>query len=83
MEDVVTHPVQKEVRMDISLEEPGRPALQRELPAEIFATPKSIVAPSEISSFSEAPAPVSADESIASSMTAIPSLLAIRAGAQA
>lgn len=74
VEDVVTHPVQKEVKMDISLEEPGRPALQRELPAEIFATPKSSVAPPEISSFSEVPAPVSADEPIASSMIAIPSM---------
>jgi len=71
VEEVVAQPVPKETRMDIPVEEPARPAPRSELPAEIFATPKSTIASSEISPSSEAPAPVPADEPIASSMASV------------
>ncbi len=72
VENVVSPLDQKEMRMDTPMEKPAKPALRRELQEEIFATSKSIDAPSEISSFSEAPPPVSADEPITSSMIAVP-----------
>ena len=71
IEEVIAQPVTKEKRMDIPVEEPARPAPRSELPAEIFATPKSTIAPSEISPFSEALAPVPDDEPIASSRTSV------------
>jgi hypothetical protein len=61
IEEVIAQPVPKETRMDIPVEEPARPAPRSELPAEIFATPKSTIASSEISPFSEALAPVQDD----------------------
>jgi peptidoglycan-associated lipoprotein len=70
-EEVVAQPVQKETRLDIPIEEPARPAPRREFPAEIFATPKSKVAPSEISTFSESPSPVPVEEPVASSMPVV------------
>ena len=71
VEEVIAQPALKETRMDIPVEEPARLAPRNELPAEIFATPKSTVAPSEISPFFEVPTPVPADEPIASSMPAV------------
>ncbi len=71
VEEVIAQPVLKETRMDIPVEEPARPAPRSELPAEIFATPKSTVVPSEISTFFEVPTPVPADEPIASSTPAV------------
>ena len=71
VEEVIAQPVLKETRMDIPVEEPARPAPRSELPAEIFATPKSTVAPSEISTFFEVPTPVPVDEPIASSTPAV------------
>jgi peptidoglycan-associated lipoprotein len=71
VEEVIAQPALKETRMDIPVEEPARSAPRSELPAEIFATPKSTVAPSEISPFFEVPTPVPADESIASSMPSV------------
>lgn len=62
VEDVVAQPVQKEGTMDVPVEAPASPASRAEMPTEIFATPKSTVTPAEISSFSETPAPVPADE---------------------
>lgn len=41
VEEVVAQPVQKEMGMDIPVEEPARPAPRSELPAEIFATSKT------------------------------------------
>lgn len=67
VEEVIAQPVPEEARMDIPVEEPARPAPRSELPAEIFATPKSTNAPSEIAPFSEALAPVPDEEPIASS----------------
>jgi peptidoglycan-associated lipoprotein len=71
VEEVIAQPALKETRMDIPVEEPARPAPRNELPAEIFATPKSTVVPSENSHFFEVPTPVPADEPIASSMPAV------------
>jgi len=71
IEEVIAQPVPKETRMDIPVEEPARPAPRSELPAEIFATPKSTIASSEISPFSEALAPVQDDEPLASSRASV------------
>ena len=53
VEEVIAQPVQKETRMDIPVEEPARPAPRRELPADIFATPRTPEVPSEMAVRSE------------------------------
>ena len=53
VEEVVAQPIHRETVMDIPVEAPPTPSSRSNLPAEIFATPKSTDAPLKISPFSE------------------------------
>ena len=57
--------------MDIPVEEPTRPTLRREVPVEIFATPKTSGVSSETESFSESPISVPSEEFVAPSRSSL------------
>ena len=69
VEEVVAQPVQREIGMNIPVEEPARPVSRSERPIEISATTKSTNVPSTNSPFSEAVTPVPTDDSLAASMS--------------